>query len=222
MPVSVLNLCDPGGTPLFSAAIRFISLTMCSFVIGTAETLLDLDANDKAAVQVCHSIRANSGSPRRCGWGPSFSSGYSRRACWRLSGSRPARSRFPCRRRRRRGGFRALQPRAGSGPIWRPLQSNRRPSGETSSHRSNTISVSRSSRKKYGILPISCSAIFGQHPPCRDQVLLAALPPPQFAAPIRACQRIDRQFSDAWFAARQVIDLGRRASKPDSPNRPSP
>jgi hypothetical protein len=28
---------------------------------------------------------------------------------------------------------------------------------------------------------------------------------------------IGRQFSDAWFAARQVIDLRRRAAKPNPP-----
>jgi hypothetical protein len=40
---------------------------------------------------------------------------------------------------------------------------------------------------------------------------------PQFAL----ANDIGRQFSDAWFAARQVIDLGRRASKPAGPPPPS-
>jgi hypothetical protein len=33
---------------------------------------------------------------------------------------------------------------------------------------------------------------------------------------------IGRQFSDAWFAARQVLDLGSPASKPNPPNPPPP
>src|SRR5437016_13849949 len=35
MPVSVENLCLPGGTPLLSAAIRFISFRICSFVMSS-------------------------------------------------------------------------------------------------------------------------------------------------------------------------------------------
>jgi hypothetical protein len=37
---------------------------------------------------------------------------------------------------------------------------------------------------------------------------------PQFAM----ASDLGLQFSDAWFAARHVIDLGRRAAKPNPPN----
>jgi hypothetical protein len=39
---------------------------------------------------------------------------------------------------------------------------------------------------------------------------------PQFAL----SGEMGRQFSDAWFAARQMIDLGRRAAKPNPPAPP--
>jgi hypothetical protein len=41
---------------------------------------------------------------------------------------------------------------------------------------------------------------------------------PQFAM----ASDLGLQFSDAWFAARQVIDLGRRAAKPNPPPPPKP
>jgi hypothetical protein len=41
---------------------------------------------------------------------------------------------------------------------------------------------------------------------------------PQFAL----ARDLGLQCSDAWFAARQVIDLGRRAAKPNPPNPPPP
>jgi len=43
---------------------------------------------------------------------------------------------------------------------------------------------------------------------------------PQFAL----ASDLGRQFSDAWFAARQVLDLGKRAAKPNPapPATPTP
>jgi hypothetical protein len=53
-------------------------------------------------------------------------------------------------------------------------------------------------------------------PLCRSAILLVRRFLPQFAL----ASNIGRQFSDAWFAARQVIDLGRRAAKPAGPPPP--
>lgn len=65
----------------------------------------------------------------------------------------------------------------------------------------------RSKRKALtGQLPYDVRAIEAQFSICDDFL-------PQFAV----ANEMGRQFSDAWFAARQVIDLGRRASKPAEP-----
>jgi hypothetical protein len=57
-------------------------------------------------------------------------------------------------------------------------------------------------------------------------VILFSSPPAQFSLcddflpQFALVSDIGLQFSDAWFAARQVIDLGRRASKPAGPPAP--
>ena len=60
-------------------------------------------------------------------------------------------------------------------------------------------------------LPDDIRAVEAQFSLCDDFL-------PQFAL----ATEMGRQFSDAWFAARQVIDLGRRASKPGGGNSPGP
>jgi hypothetical protein len=68
----------------------------------------------------------------------------------------------------------------------------------------------RSNRKALtGQLPDDVRAVELQFSVCDDFL-------PQFAL----ASDIGRQFSDAWFAARQVIDLGRRAAKPNPPPPP--
>lgn len=70
----------------------------------------------------------------------------------------------------------------------------------------------RSKRKALtGQLPDDVRAVEAQFSKCDDFL-------PQFAL----ASEMGRQFSDAWFAARQVIDLGRRASKPAGPPAPPP
>ncbi|PYI94759.1 MAG: hypothetical protein DME97_00045 [Verrucomicrobia bacterium] len=70
----------------------------------------------------------------------------------------------------------------------------------------------RSNRKALtGQLPDDVRAVEAQFSLCDDFL-------PQFAL----ASDIGRQFSDAWFAARQVIDLGRRAAKPNQPPPPNP
>jgi hypothetical protein len=67
------------------------------------------------------------------------------------------------------------------------------------------------SAKKYEILPISSSFVFGEHPGCNDHIPLAARATfgvRRFAARFAGRSDIGRQFSDAGSAARQVIDLG--------------
>jgi hypothetical protein len=69
----------------------------------------------------------------------------------------------------------------------------------------------RSNRKALtGQLPHDVRAVDAQFSLCDDFL-------PQFAL----ASDIGGQFSDAWFAARQVIDLSRRAGKPNSEN-PAP
>jgi len=70
----------------------------------------------------------------------------------------------------------------------------------------------RSNRKALtGQLPDDVRAVEAQFSLCDDFL-------PQFAL----ASDIGLQFSDAWFAARQVIDLGRRAAKPNGGNSPAP
>lgn len=70
----------------------------------------------------------------------------------------------------------------------------------------------RSNRKALtGQLPDDVRSVEAQFSLCDDFL-------PQFAI----ASDEGRQFSDAWFAARQVIDLGRRAAKPNSPAPPTP
>ena len=57
-----------------------------------------------------------------------------------------------------------------------------------------------------GQLPDDVRAVEVQFSLCDDFV-------PQFAM----ASDLGRQFNDAWFAARQILDLGRRASKPAAP-----
>ncbi|MEY2562184.1 MAG: hypothetical protein QOH88_377 [Verrucomicrobiota bacterium] len=68
----------------------------------------------------------------------------------------------------------------------------------------------RSKRKALtGQLPEDVRTVEAQFSLCDDFL-------PQFAL----ASEMGRQFSDAWFAARQVIDLGRRAAKPNPPPTP--
>ncbi len=70
----------------------------------------------------------------------------------------------------------------------------------------------RSKRKALtGQLPDDVRAVEAQFSLCDDFL-------PQFPL----ASEMGRQFSDAWFAARQVLDLGRRASKPAAPPAPPP